>query len=271
MKSNEKRRMLGIVTASAVLLMLVVSLTPVSAAVFPDNNETMIKMANGAFYNSSGDDYYFKFTKAGGGLNAIHIADSPASEDRYGGVYTNKGTSGTFYISDTSKDPGCSDSAILMFGVSSDVNTTNLELNVNASGYNWTFTPIIMYPDSVTYYDEVEIGTFDESDFLDIGGSDIESYWRPYFDEDYPMYDGQGNLDTYKVMFIDLSLGTLKYNSSLNYNGSIKVDYDINGFIEDDYALFDIYTWCNQSKQGQGVSWTNKVIGTNSSSWTIGF
>ncbi|WOF15326.1 hypothetical protein F1737_00835 [Methanoplanus sp. FWC-SCC4] len=267
---NSRKKILSLTAASAVFLMLALCVMPVSAVDFADNNETFIKMANGAFYNLSGDDYYFKFTKEGGGLNAIHISDSITNSA--GGVYTNKGLSGTFYISDTSKNPGCSDSAILMFAVPENADTMDLALSITASGYNWTLTPTIMYPSSVTYYNSVNIGTFDEGDFLEIGNEDVTSIWRPYFDENYPMYYGQDMTNTnnkYKVMFIDLALGTLKYNTNLTDNGMIKVQYNISGY--EDNALFDIYTWCNQSTQGQGVSWTNRVTDTGSSGWTIGF
>ncbi|KUL01128.1 MAG: Nitroreductase [Methanomicrobiales archaeon 53_19] len=43
--------------------------------------------------------------------------------------------------------------------------------------------------------------------------------------------------------------------------------YNITGY--DGAAYFDAYAWNNQSNQGQGVSWTNKVIGTGSSGWAI--
>jgi len=259
---------------SAVLLMLAVCIAPVSAVDFADNNQTYIEMANGAFYEPyPNNTYYFNFSKSGGGLKAIHITDSTTDLD--GDVYTNKSHSGNFYISDTSKDPGCSDSAIVMFGVPGVANTTNLELNIVASGYNWTPLPTIAYPQSVTYYDSVNIGTFDNSHFLENDNADINCTWRPYFDDNYPMYYGQNmanSSDKYNVMFIDLGLGTLNAtisNSTLTDNGMINVSYTITGYDGD--ALFDIYTWCNQSKQGKSVSWTNRVIDTKSSGWIIDF
>lgn len=271
MENEGRARALKVAMVSAVLLMCAVCVMPVSAAEFAGNNQTYIEMANGAFYDPYGDDtYFFNFSKAGGGLNAIHITDSTTNKN--GGVYTNQGLNGTFYISDTSKNPGCSDSAILMFGVPGEADTTDLALSITASGYNWTLTPTIMYPPSVTYYDSVDIGTFDEGRFLKNGRNLVDCNWRPNFDKSYPMYYGQDMTDpsdTYKVMFIDLGLGTLKYNTGLQDNGMVEIDYDITGY--DGRALFDIYTWCNQSKQGQSVSWTNRVTDTGSSGWTINF
>ncbi|WP_067048418.1 hypothetical protein [Methanofollis ethanolicus] len=272
MKNGKKATVLKVAMALAVLLMLAACIAPVSAVLFADNNQTYIEMANGAFYDPHGNDtYYFNFSKAGGGLKAIHITNSTTNSA--GAVYTNQGLNGTFYISDTSKDPGCSDSAILMFGVPGGADTTNLALNITASGYNWTLTPTIMYPPSVTYYSNVDIGTFGNSEFLtDDDDYLIDCTWRPYFDENYPMYYGQNmtnTSDTYKVMFLDTGLGTLKYNTSLTNNGMIKIDYGITGY--NGRALFDIYTWCNQSNQGKSVSWTNRVTDTGSNGWTIGF
>lgn len=273
MKNRKTPMVLKVAMASAVLLMLAACVAPVSAAEFVENNQTYIEMANGAFYNPYGDDtYYFNFSKAGGGLKAIHITNSTTNSA--GAVYTNQGLNGTFYISDTSKDPGCSDSAILMFGVPGGADTTNLALSITASGYNWTLTPTIMYPSSVTRYNDVDIGTFGDSNFLenDLELEQVDCTWRPYFDENYPMYYGQdmtNTSDTYKVMFIDTGLGTLKYNTSLIDNGMVKIDYGITGY--SGRALFDIYTWCNQSNQGQSVSWTNRVTDTGSNGWTIGF
>lgn len=54
-------------------------------------------------------------------------------------------------------------------------------------------------------------------------------------------------------------LGTLNesaYTPPLNYNGSVRVDYTVSDYEGD--AVFDVYAFNNQSKQGKGVSWTNK-------------
>ncbi|QSZ67082.1 hypothetical protein RJ40_06015 [Methanofollis aquaemaris] len=274
MKNEGKAMVLKVAMASAVVLMLAACVAPASAVDFADNNQTYIEMANGAFYDPHGDDtYYFNFSKPGGGLKAIHITNSITNKN--GAVYANQNLNGTFYISDTSKDPGCSDSAILMFGVPGAANTTNLALSITASGYNWTLTPTIMFPPSgsLTHYSNVSIGTFGNGHFLKNGRDLVNCKWRPYFDEDYPMYYGQNmtnTSDTYKVMFIDTGLGTLNATGlNLTDNGMIKVDYGVTGY--NGNALFDIYTWCNQSKQGKSVSWTNRITGTGSSGWTIGF
>lgn len=265
---NKKKTLSKIVIASAVFLMLSLCIVPASADGLPGHNETMITMTNGAVYNDTGDQYYFGFTKDGGGLNAIHISDSPEYAKKIGGIYGNNTNSGSFYITDMSKDPGCADSAILMFGVPENANLLGFSLDITASGYNWDLVGDGSFP-SVTnndHSDDVDIGTFTATDFT------YEDDYKPYFDPDYPLYyDSPGGSD-YKLMFIDLGLGLLNTTpSTLIDNGSIKIDYEINEGYSGN-ALFDIYSWRNQSTQGDKVvSWTNKLIGTKSSGWTINF
>ena len=266
MQNNGKTMRLGAMTASAILLMLAVCIVPVSAAddVFTDNNQTYAAVANygGARFDIFGNNtYYFNFSKPTGGLNAIHITDSPSSLD--GGVYTDQLESGTLYISDTSTDTQYHDDVILLFAVPSDAAYSNLNLLVNVSGYQWTPTgsgskPNLDYDDD--YYTTLT-ETFYSSDFL--SGT---SSWRPAPLDNYPIYYGQGANEQFKIMLIDLYAGSVN-QTSLRDNGTVRVDYNLTGY--EGAAYFDTYAWNNQSAQGQGISWTNKIIGTGSSGWAI--
>ncbi|EHQ36942.1 hypothetical protein [Methanoplanus limicola] len=274
MTQKNKKSILGIATVSAVLLMLMLCITPVSATdTFSSYKQIYVPVGNdaGARFDHFGNEtYYYIFTKSGGGLNSIHISDNYS--DYEGDVYSNKGNSGTFYITDTSTDTQYHDDAILMFAVpnSDYLNNEFMSLTVTTSGYQWTPTGDGLKPSNpgsyqANYFSE----TFDTSDFL--GGT---SSWRPSSLSNYPVYNNQNVSagEEFKFIFIDLNLGTLNDTAqSLTNYGAVKVDYTISDYNGD--AVFDAYAYCNQSKRGQGVSWTNKlsdILGGNSC-WTIDF
>ena len=77
--------------------------------------------------------------------------------------------------------------------------------------------------------------------------------------------------DPFNLMFIDLKAGVIG-TSTPNYtylenNGMVKVDYTI--YNPPGFLAFNVYGWCNESNQGQGISWTNRVDGTLSSSSSV--
>jgi len=267
MENKKKATVLKVALASAVLLMLAACIAPVSAVdTFTSNNQTYVTVANDDHvrFNVTGNNtYYYNFSKAGGGLKAIHITNNTSDND--GSVYTGQSMSDTLYISDTSTDTQYHDDVILMLAVPSTANYSGLNLHLDVSGYQWAPTGDGSKPDldesnyNATTLDE----TFTSADFL---LNTCE--WRPSSLADYPVYYGQNmSLDEqFKFMFIDLYAGSV-YQTDLNDNGMVKVIYNITGY--SGAAYFDAYAWNNQSNQGQGVSWTNKVIGTGSSGWAI--
>lgn len=272
MESKKRTNLSKIVIASAVFLMLSLCIVPASATdTFSGYKQIYVPVENdvGARFDNYNDDtYYYIFDRAGKGLNATHISDDYADQD--GGVYTGKGTSGTFYITDTSTDVQYHDNIILMFAIPSTDYTLNpdMELTITASGYNWTPTGDGSKPSSPTYQNDIVDETFDRDDFL---ANSCE--WRPSSSADYPVYHGQDMSadEQFKFMFIDLYLGTLNetgYSPSLTDKGSIKVEYTISDYDGD--AAFDAYGYNNQSNRGQGVSWTNRLSDTfGNSGWTI--
>ena len=72
-------------------------------------------------------------------------------------------------------------------------------------------------------------------------------------------------------MFIDLFAGILggntTYTSTLEHRGTVKIEYTI--YNPPKFLVFDAYAYCNQSNQGQGVSWTNRVADAGVSGWTV--
>ena len=55
-------------------------------------------------------------------------------------------------------------------------------------------------------------------------------------------------------MFIDLDLGMLKPSSSLINSGDIEVSYSFAG-LSSDVVAFNLYGWCYNSNQGEGINW----------------
>lgn len=268
MKNRKKVMVMKATMTLAVLLMLAACVAPVSADndAFPSYQHIYLPVANdnGVRFNDVGNNtYYYNFSKSGGGLKAIHITNSTSDLD--GDVYTDQATPGTLYVSDTSTDTQYHDDVILMFAVPSSANYSNLSLQINAAGYQWTPTADGSKPTLSRYdYNSAALSeTFTSADFLN--GT---SAWRPSSLADYPVYYGQNMSlnDQFKFMFIDLYAGSVN-DTSLYPSGMVQVDYTITGYSGN--AYFDTYAWNNQSNQGQGVSWTNKLIGTGSSGWAI--
>jgi len=89
MENKKKSTVLKVALASAILLMLAACIAPVSAVdAFTSNNQTYVTVANDDHvrFNVTGNNtYYYNFSKAGGGLKAIHITNSTSDND--GSVY----------------------------------------------------------------------------------------------------------------------------------------------------------------------------------------
>lgn len=267
MKHEGKAMVLKVAIASAVLLMLAACVAPASAVdTFASYKETYVPVVNdnGARFDLFGNDtYYYIFSKSGGGFKAIHITNSTSDND--GDVYTGQSMLDTFYISDTSTDTQYHDDIILMFAVPSSANYSNLNLQLDVAGYQWTPTGDGTKPtlNNSNYNSSTLSEVFDNNDFLN-GTSE----WRPASLVDYPVYYSQNmsQYEQFKFMLIDLYAGSVN-QTGLTDNGMVEVTYEITGY--NGSAYFDAYAWNNQSKQGQGVSWTNRVVDTGSSGWAI--
>ncbi len=202
----------------------------------------------GAKYSDNAGQYYIKF--GGGGLNAEHITTSTSVA---AGQHTliptaNNSISGTFYLTDTG-GRGYSDEAILMVASTSPF-ADGFSIDITSSGYTWTYTS-----DALSE-------TFTAADFI-YGPNSYKpgpgSSWT------LPFYSGQDTSTGYYLMLVDLYVGFLN-NSSLVNNGYVKVDYSIENLYSD--IAFNVYGWCLNSNQGQGINWTND---TSSNSYAIDY
>jgi PKD repeat protein len=239
-------------------------------AVLPDYHHIYIHVANDAgvrFDVYGNNTYYHKHD--GGGINALHLTTNNA--EPYGQVTTTYDQSGVFYVSDTG-GRGFDDDAILLLAVNGTI-PDNFSIHLKASGYNWTPTPVLNQNptiDDINYVSGAVDETFTVNDF--IYGPQI---WRPEGKADYPIYYEQNmsaTNNTFSLMFIDLNVGVLGTNSGLTNltdNGMVKVEYSLENLTT--FAAFNAYAWCNQSNQGLGVSWTNRLEFTGSSGYSVNY
>jgi parallel beta-helix repeat protein len=262
-------RLLVMLLVACLLLSLVTG--SVSADPLPDYHLIYIHVANdaGARFDVYGNDtYYIKFDGgAQRGLNALHLTTDPAVP--YGQVTSTTNQSGVFYIYDTG-GRGFDDDEILMLAVNGTI-PKDFRIHLKSSGYQWTPTPVVNQiptADEIHYVEGALNETFTANDF--IYGPQI---WKPAGLADYPIYYGQDMDDTtntFSIMFIDLHAGTLGLLSGLTGlidAGAVKVEYSIENL--DTVAAFNDYPWCNQAYQGQGISWTNQVVGEGSSGYCV--
>lgn len=217
---------------------------------------------------SDGLTKYFKFE--GGGLNALHISTDPG--DPYGQVTTTEEQSGVFYLTNTG-GRGFDDDMILMIAVNGTI-PDDFAVHIRASGYRWTPTPLLNQPpaaDEIEYIDGSYEGTITKSDFVY-----RPQTWKPAGNNapgNYPIYYGQDMSDTsntFHTIFVDLNAGTIGENAMIAEmidDGAVKIEYEFENL--NTFAAFNSYGWCNQSNQGQGISWTNAVSGPGSSGYAV--
>jgi hypothetical protein len=270
-ETNKFKRVTGLALVTLLLTVGLVGLCPVGASVpIGGNHHVWIDMTNGAFWSnlSSGNanqSYYFKFD--GGGLNALHISNSPLVS--FGQIQNNVSSggnaSGTFYVTDTG-GRGFNDDIVLMVAVGGEYNPSTFNLGIDASGYRWQ--PTAVKNQVPAYGDLHRVNDAVNQYFTSANFSEYDpQVQKPYTTAQYPIFYGQGDFDTlYNVGFIDLKVGDLGSNSTVKYadslidNGSVKVAYNITGLGSDDVPVaINAFAWCNQSNQGRGITWTNDL------------
>ncbi len=260
--------------AVMLLLFIFIGIAPASAGELPDSMHIYVDVSNELgprFSDNENGSYYMKFD--GGGLNALHLTTDTAVPK--GQVTTSNDQSGVFYITDTG-GRGYSDDAILMFAVNGTV-PDDFALTVRASGYVWEPVAVVnTLPllEDIGHIDGTMEETFTKEDLL-YG----PQTWKPAgnnLPKAYPIYFEQDTSDTgnpFQLMFIDLKAGPiskatgLASSSDLTDSGGVKVEYTLENL--ETFAAFNAYVWCNQSNQGQGISWTNQVSGSGSSVYQV--
>lgn len=258
------KRVTGLALVTLLVSIGLVGLSPVSATAIPGYHHVWIDMTNGAYWSnlSAGNSsYYFKFD--GGGLNAEHISASPLQSY---GQFNHGSTTGTFYITDTG-GRGFNDDIILAVAAADP----DINLGIDASGYRWQPTAVVNQVPAQSAL--VRVNHSVNQYFTSTNFSEYDAqYWRPSSSAGYQIFNNQRTDQTpYYLSFIDLKVGNLGINSTVKYadslidNGSVKVTYNVTDGVP---VAFNAYAWCNQSNQGNGVSWTNAITGTGSG-WDV--
>jgi PKD repeat protein len=261
------------------LAILALVLVPAAGQVIPSYHDVNLKVANdaGARFDDYGDDTYNFFNllqSPSQGLNALHISTDPSAATEFGQVTTTGSQSGTFYVTDTG-GRGWDDDGVLMLAINGTV-PDGFQVHVRASGYRWTPVAKDVIPPfpSVTYYPVTLDETFTKADF--VYGPQI---WKPCPAANYPIYDGQDMADvanTFSILFVDLNAGILGTNSrvdptyegqTLTNNGAIKVEYSFTNL--NTFAAFDAYAYCQDSNQGRGIRWTNRLSELGASGYSV--
>ncbi|MDD1694334.1 MAG: PKD domain-containing protein, partial [Methanoregula sp.] len=182
--------------------------------------------------------YYLWFDTAGGGLNAPHISTEvhPGSA-MYGGVYTTRDQSGSFYSTMTGGRGSYAD-GILMLAVNGTI-PDDFSVHIKSTDDSGTIVT-----------DE----TFTKNDFY--YGPQLS---KPSSSAGYPIFYGQDTSDTsntFQLMFIDLNSGAAYVTGGAN-NGAIKVEYSFTNL--NSFAAFGVYGWQISDNHGTGIHMTNDV------------
>ncbi|MEN6343441.1 MAG: nitroreductase [Methanospirillum sp.] len=269
-RGGRSRRLATLVIAAALLAAFIVtaaSAADVGGETIPGTKHVYIHVANndGARFDLfKNDTYYIKFD--GGGINALHITTNPL--DTFGQVTKTAAGNGTFYIAD-SGGRGFFDDLVLLVAVREPV-PDDFAVRLRSSGYTWPPTTELNHPpelSALTYHDPGLDETFTRSDFRYTPQS-----WKPSGTDNYPVMEGvdPASGTAFRFLFIDLNVGALGLNSDqsgLKYNGTARVEYSLANTSSP--VSFNVYGWNNQSNQGQGISWTNRVSGTGSSGYIV--
>lgn len=251
----------------AAFLVVAAGAADIAGETIPGNKHVHIKVANddGARFDLfDNETYYIKFD--GGGLNALHITTNPL--EPFGQVTKTAAGNGTFYIAD-SGGRGFFDDLVLLVAVREPL-PDDFAVRLRSSGYTWPPTAELNRPpesSALTYHEPGLDETFDRSDFRYAPQS-----WKPSGTDNYPVMEGVDPVSgtAFRFLFVDLNVGALGLNSDqpgLMFNGTARIEYTLANTSSP--VSFNVYGWNNQSNQGQGISWTNRVSGTGSSGYIV--
>jgi len=258
------------------ILLALFSLPAVNAAPLPDINHIYINVANddGVEYDLDGPRYWGPdnayFINPEGNLYEIHVSNDV--DQNIGQVSTSSYQSGVFYITNTGGRGYCDD-VILLLAVNGTI-PDDFRVNIKSSGYNWTPSSVTnQLPIQYQYVQDAIDETFTRDDF--IYGPQT---WKPgpgrYGVSTLPLFSGldvSDTTNTFQLMFIDLAVGNMypsRFSGAvLENNGAAKVEYSFHNLTT--FATFNGYGWCLAAREGQGISWTNRMDGPGASAFAV--
>jgi PKD repeat protein len=273
MTNNKKQ----IWSLSVFLILLALFCLPaVNAAPLPDINHIYINVANddGVKYDLDGSRYWGPdntyFINSEGNLYEIHVSNDV--DQNIGQVSTSPYQSGVFYITNTAGRGYCDD-VILLLAVNGTI-PDDFWVRIKSSGYEWTPSSVTnQLPTQYQYVEDAMDETFTKNDF--IYGPQT---WKPgpgrYGVATLPLFSGldvSDTTNTFQLMFIDLAVGNMYPSrfsgATLENNGAVKVEYSFHNLTT--FATFNGYGWCLAAREGQGISWTNRMDGPGSSVFAV--
>ena len=258
------------------ILLAIFCLPAVNAAPLPDINHIYINVANdeGVKYDLDGSRYWGPdnayFINPEGNLYEIHVSNDV--DQNIGQVSTSPYQSGVFYITNTAGRGYCDD-VILLLAVNGTM-PDDFRVHIKSSGYNWTPSSVTnQLPTQYQYVQDAIDETFTRDDL--IYGPQT---WKPgpgrYGVATLPLFSGLDISDTtnaFQLMFIDLAVGNMYPSrfsgAALENNGAVKVEYSFHNLTT--FATFNGYGWCLAAREGQGISWTNRMDGPGASAFAV--
>ena len=258
------------------ILLALFCLPAVNAAPLPDINHIYINVANddGVKYDLDGSRYWGPdntyFINSEGNLYEIHVSNDV--DQNIGQVSTSPYQSGVFYITNTAGRGYCDD-VILLLAVNGTI-PDDFQVRIKSSGYIWTPSSVTnQLPTQYQYVNDAIDETFTRDDF--IYGPQT---WKPgpgrYGVATLPLFSGldvSDTTNTFQLMFIDLNVGNMYPSrfsgATLENNGAVKVEYSFHNLTT--FATFNGYGWCLAAREGQGISWTNRMDGAGASAFAV--
>ncbi len=264
-----------------ILALLTITFTASASIPLPAPRHIFINVANdagvkfdvdGTAYGGADNTYYIKAD--GGGLNEIHVTNAVSEPNGQVTVdfADTSNPSGVIWITNTG-GRGFDDDIVLLLSVNGTI-PNDFSVHVKTSGYTWTPSSVAnQLPTDYSYVQGAVDETFTKTDF--IYGPQT---WKPGPGDlvipSLPLYFGGDVGDTtnrYQLLFIDLKVGNLyppKFPGvTLTDEGAAKLEFQFHNL--ESHATFNAYGWCLNANQGQGISWTNRVVDTGSSGYSV--
>ncbi|MBN2238680.1 MAG: Ig-like domain-containing protein [Dehalococcoidales bacterium] len=213
-------------------------------------NGIYLTVANdeGLRFDDFGNDTFCVDWSSGGGLNALHIAESPSGS---GEVTDTDAMTGTFYATETGGQ-GYHDEVYLCVAVNGTI-SDDFRLHIISGGPQWTPAG---YTEEAEYLTSAIDEWFYKDDF--IYGPQT---WKPAAGIQYPIFLGQDVTDasnTFEMMFIDLNAGTLDYQSlKIQYeieNLNSMLAFAVYGYRKTDGSYYNLTGFTNRLTGGGGYS-----------------
>jgi PKD repeat protein len=247
----------------------------------PSNRHIFLDVANdagikydfdSAAYSGPAGTYYVKAD--GGGLNELRItSDAAVGTGQVTAVASpTRDPSGTIWVSNTG-GRGFDDDVLVMIAVNGTI-PDDFSVDIRTSGYTWTPNATVnALPIDYVYGTDVLVETFTKEDFA-YGPHNYKPGPGGLGTWSLPLYYGHNPADgqQYHLLVIDTNVGNMYPSKTAEWagltdGGSAKVEFQFHNLTTQ--AAINAYGWCLNSNQGQGISWTNKLVDPNANGYSV--